>query len=134
MTDTNATDAQEHQDKPLEPEDHFANILELLRKNNIDLEKGHYTDLFPENNDNDKRSSPTSPEDCVHEIVITVQYQIVATDHKNKELGCVEAIDDRYIIPVSAGEDYKPFVEKFKENFNASLVKTAEDLKLSDEV
>lgn len=131
MTDTNATNAQEHQDK-LTEEEHFANLLEEMRKGNIDFSNGQYKELFDQQNSSQERTSPEDPENCRHEIVINVQYQIVSINNKKEELGCVEAIQDSYTIPVPVQEKYKPFVEQFQKNFNESLTKTAVDLKLSE--
>ena len=74
MTDTNATNAQEHQDK-LTEEEHFANLLEEMRKGNIDFSNGQYKELFDQQNSSQERTSPEDPANCRHEIVISVQYQ-----------------------------------------------------------
>jgi hypothetical protein len=132
MTDTNATDAPDHQDdnqKYITDEEHIANILEELRKSNYNFDQGQYADFFNKDSGNQERGVPDK-ENCIHEIIITVQYQVIATDHKKKELGCVEAIDDRYIIPVAVAEDYKPFIDKFKEHLNKSLAEAAKDVDL----
>ena len=49
MTDTNATNAQDQQDK-LPEEEHFANLLEAMRQNNIDFSNGQYQELFDQEN------------------------------------------------------------------------------------
>ena len=134
MTDTNATDAQEPQDD-LTPEEHLQNLVDIFRQHNIDLNKGHYADLFG-TVDTDRpeadRQEPTDKDNCIHEIIIDVRYQIVSINNKQEELGCVEAIQDQYIIPIPAQEEYKPYVERFKNIFNESLVESAKDLVKKD--
>lgn len=133
MTDTNATDAQEHQDD-LTPEQHLENLINIFRQNNIDLNKGQYADLFGtvDLTRQEGRQNPTDKENCIHEIVIDVRYQIISVNNKQEELGCVEAIEDQYIIPIPAQEEYKPYVERFKTIFNESLVESAKDLVKKD--
>jgi len=102
------------------------------------LNKGQYADLFgtvdltrPEINQ-EGRQDPTDRDNCIHEIVIDVRYQIISVNNKQEELGCVEAMEDQYIIPIPAQEEYKPYVERFKNIFNESLVESAKDLVKKD--
>ena len=116
MTDTNATDAQEQQDK-LTEEQHFANLLEEMKKGNIDFSNGQYKELFDQQNPSQERTSPEDPENCRHEIVINVQYQIVSINNKKEELGCIEAIQDSYTIPVPVQGKIQAFCWTIPEKF-----------------